>query len=97
MDATILLSFVDYPKGKKNKGAIRYKAGDVVSMSKEDFDRIQSQSNGRYLKEGRFPFGDGTCYPCQKSKNATEKTTTKVVAKPDTKAQSKKLETKNTK
>lgn len=66
MDATILRSFVDQPKGRESK---RYSAGDVVSMSQNDFDRIQEQSGGKYLKEGRHPFGQGVCYPCQKSKS----------------------------
>lgn len=63
MDVTILRSFVDEPKGRTAK---RYQVGDVVSMSKNDFDRIQEQSGGKYLKEGRHVFGNGVCHPCQK-------------------------------
>ena len=81
MDATILRSFVDQPKGREPK---RYSAGDVVSMSQNDFDRIQEQSGGKYLKEGRHPFGQGVCYPCQKKeiqikKKKTEAKTTKKI------------------
>lgn len=83
MDATILRSFVDQPKGRQPK---RYSAGDVVSMSQNDFDRIQEQSGGKYLKEGRHPFGNGVCYPCQKKavqtkKKKTEVKTTKTIEK----------------
>ena len=75
MDATILRSFVDHPKGREPK---RYSAGDVVSMSQNDFDRIQEQSGGKYLKEGRHPFGNGVCYPCQKKSVQTKKKKTEV-------------------
>lgn len=75
MEATILRSFVYEKKGAPQ---IRYSAGDVVSMSKNDFDHIQERSGGKYLKEGRHPFGDGVCYPCQKKTVQTKKKKTEV-------------------
>lgn len=75
MEATILRSFVYEKKGSPQ---IRYSAGDVVSMSKNDFDHIQERSGGKYLKEGRYPFGNGVCYPCQKKAVQTKKKKTEV-------------------
>lgn len=62
MEATVLSTFVDR---KLNK---RFDSGDVVNISKNDFDRISAQ--GKYLKAGRHRFGSGICHPCsKKSKN----------------------------
>lgn len=58
MDATVLTTFFDRKTGK------RFEAGDVVSISANNFDRITSQ--GKFLKKGRHPFGNGTCHPCNK-------------------------------
>lgn len=58
MTATVLRTFLDK---KRNK---RYSAGDVVSISSADFDRINQQGN--YLKEGRHRFGSGVCHPCKR-------------------------------
>lgn len=62
MTATVLITFIDR---KKNK---RFSAGDVVSISSADFERINKQGN--YLKEGKHRFGSGVCHPCKrKTKN----------------------------
>lgn len=76
MKATILISFVDEPTGRPSK---RYSIGDVVSMSQDDFDRIQAQTGGKYLKEGVHPFGRGVCHPCEqvKEKKTVKKQTIK--------------------
>ena len=60
MLATVLVTFIDRSKSK------RYDSGDVVSISKVDFERINKYGN--YLKEGRHRFGSGICRPCQKRK-----------------------------
>ena len=61
MDATVLLDFSDTKLGK------RFYAGDVVSISAKDFDRITGQGN--YMKKGRHRFGSGVCYPCKRKIN----------------------------
>lgn len=58
MEATVLITFVDRKTNKK------YSAGDVVSISAANFERINDQ--GQYLKEGRHRFGSGVCHPCNR-------------------------------
>lgn len=58
MEATVLMTFFDSKLQK------RFSVGDVVSISRNDFDRITAQ--GKYLKQGRHRFGGGICHPCAK-------------------------------
>lgn len=67
MIVTIMATFVDAPKGKDEK---KYFAGDVVSLSTSDFDRISSQ-NKNLLKKGKHNLGTGICYPCMRNKKKT--------------------------
>lgn len=69
MIVTILQTFVDAPKGRTEK---RYSAGDVVTMSKADFDRIGEQ-NKNLLFDGKKNLGIGICYPCRRNKNTKTK------------------------
>lgn len=41
MIVTVMQTFVDAPKGREEK---RYNLGDVVSISKQDYERIISQA-----------------------------------------------------
>lgn len=70
MIVTILQTFVDAPKGRTEK---RYSAGDIITMSKGDFDRITEQ-NKALLFDGKKFMGIGKCYPCQRNKNRNTKT-----------------------
>lgn len=71
MIATVKVTFVDAPKGRTEK---RYLAGDVVSMSAEDFERITGQ-NKDLLVEGKHKIGNGVCHPCQKATKRSNKNT----------------------
>lgn len=64
MIVTILATFVDAPKGREEK---KYFAGDVVSLSTADFERISSQ-NKNLLRKGKHNLGTGICYPCMRTK-----------------------------
>lgn len=64
MITTILMTFVDAPAGRQE---VKYSAGDVVNISKADFERISSQ-NKNLLKEGKHDLGTGICYPCIRQK-----------------------------
>ena len=61
MIATVTKTFVDAPKGRKEK---RYSYGDVISISKSDYERITQQQPDA-LKEGKLNLGVGVCYPCR--------------------------------
>lgn len=65
MIVTVLQSFVDAPKGRKET---RYTAGDVISMSVADFERITGQ-NKNLLYEGKKDLGIGTCHACSRNSN----------------------------
>lgn len=70
MLATVLITFIDRKKG------VRYNSGDVVSISANDFERINAQGKTRgveFFKKGRHRFGDGVCKPCRKLNNKKEK------------------------
>lgn len=69
MIVTVLRTFVDAPKGRAKK---RFSAGDLVSISKNDFERISSQ-NKDLLAEGDKRWGEGKCLPCKKKKNTNTK------------------------
>lgn len=64
MIVTVLQSFVDAPKGRKET---RYTAGDVVSMAAADFERIKKQDKN-LLYDGKKDLGIGTCYACSRNK-----------------------------
>lgn len=65
MIVTVLQTFVDTPQGRDEK---RYTAGDIISMSKADYDRIIKQQPA-LLFEGKKKMGIGTCYACKGHKN----------------------------
>lgn len=69
MIATVLATFVDSPKGREAK---KYSVGDVVSISKNDFERITSQ-NKALLVEGKKDLGTGICYPCRSKRKKQQK------------------------
>lgn len=69
MIATIMATFTDAPEGREEK---TYFVGDVVSMSKGDFDRIHGQ-NPNLVKEGKINLGTGICYPCLKGASRTRR------------------------
>ena len=73
MIVTVLETFVDEPKGRK---ARKYNYGDVVDMSKSDYERISSQQPS-YLKEGKEDLGAGTCEPCNKKEALQQKKSSK--------------------
>lgn len=62
MIATVLQTFVDAPAGREEK---KYFVGDVISIAKNDYERITKQGDG-LLKEGKHNLGTGICYPCIK-------------------------------
>lgn len=60
MIATVLRDFVYI---KRNK---RYHEGDVISLSQNEFERINANKRP-ILKEGKIDLGvKGKCYPCEK-------------------------------
>lgn len=63
MIATVLRDFV---YAKKNK---RYYEGDVISLSQNEFDRI-NEGRRPILIEGKHDLGKGRCYPCEKIKES---------------------------
>lgn len=65
MIVTVMQTFVDAPKGRQEK---RYNLGDVVSISKPDYERIISQAPGA-LVEGKRNIGQGICHACTRNKN----------------------------
>lgn len=84
MIATVKVTFVDAPKGRKER---KYLAGDVIDISKDDFDRISAQ-NAELLSEGKTDMGTGICYPCTKKQELAEVKETKSSA-PKTKSDNK--------
>lgn len=71
MIATVLRDFVYV---KQNK---RYYEGDVISLSQNEFDRINLNKRP-ILLEGKHDLGTkGRCYPCEQAKKKQELKTSK--------------------
>lgn len=71
MIVTILETFVDEPKGRKQR---KYNYGDIVDMSANDYERISGQQPS-YLFKGKKDLGVGACEPCTKKADLQEKKT----------------------
>lgn len=61
MIATVThVTFIDRTADK------RHEYGDVISISRKDFTRINAGRNKPLLTEGKINLGMGTCYPCKR-------------------------------
>lgn len=56
------VTFVDRAGNK------RYEYGDVINISRKNFERINEGRQFPLLTEGKIDLGVGTCYPCTKKK-----------------------------
>lgn len=84
MIVTILETFVDEPKGRKQR---KYNYGDIVDMSASDYDRISAQQP-TFLEKGQHDLGVGNCEPCTKKAELAEKRQEKATSSKETKKQS---------
>lgn len=66
MIATVIRDFV---YTKKNN---RYRIGDVISLSTDEFERINKDKRPILLK-GKHDLGKGICEPCEKLKTIKSK------------------------